>query len=87
MLITEYPPIALSILLVTLTIMSFQFFVKIQKKINSIWFNPMLFSIVVISVFIIYIDMPFIQYYESTKALNILLKLLSKSLPISFESV
>lgn len=74
MLITEYHPIALSIFLVTLTIVVFQFFVKIQRKINAVWFNPMLFSILVISVFILYIDMPFKQYFESTKALNILLE-------------
>ncbi len=74
MLITEYHPIALSIFLVTLTIVVFQFFAKIQRKINAVWFNPMLFSILVISVFILYIDMPFKQYFESTKALNIFLE-------------
>lgn len=74
MLITEYHPIALSIFLVTLTIVVFQFFVKIQRKINAVWFNPMLFSILVISVFILYIDMPFKQYFESTKVLNIFLE-------------
>ena len=74
MLITEYYPIVLSIVFVSLTIIVFQFFVKIQKKLNAMWLNPLLFSIMIISVLIIYIDMPFQQYFESTKSLNIFLE-------------
>jgi predicted murein hydrolase (TIGR00659 family) len=72
--ITEYPSIVLSILLVLVTIVAYQFFAKIQNRLNAVWFNPMLLSIIVISFFVLYIDMPFEQYFQSTKILNNLLE-------------
>ena len=72
--ITQYHPIALSFILVLLTVGTYQVFAYIQNKLQAVWFNPMLLSILAIAAFVIAVDMPFIQYFESTKILNNLLE-------------
>lgn len=63
-----------SIAFVIATIVSYQFFAKVQSKLSLIWLNPMLLTILLIAAFIISIDMSFEQYFSYTTALNGLLE-------------
>lgn len=74
MLIDQLPSAALSSILIVSTIGIYQAFTRIQVKSKVIWLNPLLLSIFVIALFILYIDMPFQQYFESTQLLTNLIE-------------
>lgn len=66
--------ILLCIALIASTICIYQISILVQSKLKAIWLNPLLLSILVIAVFILYIDMPFYEYFESTKLLTNLIE-------------
>lgn len=74
MLIDQLPSVVLSTILIVSTIGIYQAFTRIQIKSKAIWLNPLLLSIFVIAIFILYIDMPFQQYFESTQLLTHLIE-------------
>lgn len=74
MFINHIPSIALSITFIVFTIGIYQASSRLQYKLKAIWLNPLLLSILVIALFILYIDMPFKEYFESTKLLTNLIE-------------
>lgn len=74
MYIDQLPSVALSIILIVSTVCIYQVFTKLQVKSKAIWLNPLLLSIFVIALFILYIDMSFQQYFESTRPLTNLIE-------------
>lgn len=74
MFINHIPSIALSITLIVFTIGIYQISSRLQYKLKAIWLNPLLLSILVIALFILYIGMPFKEYFESTKLLTSLIE-------------
>jgi len=66
--------IAFSIAFILLTIFVYLAFARIQNKLNAIWFNPLLLSIVVLVLTILTIDIPFQTYFEATKLLTYLVE-------------
>lgn len=61
-----------SILLITLTVVTYQGISRIQLTLKSIWLNPLLCSILLISIIVLTFNMPFQQYFASTKLLTYL---------------
>jgi putative effector of murein hydrolase len=74
MFIEQLPSIMLSVVLILITICIYQAFFYLQIKSKAIWVNPLLLSIIVISTCVIYIDMPFEQYFEHTNILTYLVE-------------
>jgi len=66
--------IIFSIAFILLTIFVYLAFARIQNKLNAIWFNPLLLSIVVLVLTILTIDIPFQTYFEATKLLTYLVE-------------
>jgi len=66
--------IAFSIAFILLTIFVYLAFARIQNKLNAIWFNPLLLSIVVLVLTILAIDIPFQTYFEATRLLTYLVE-------------
>lgn len=63
-----------TITLTTLTIVIYQVFSWLHKRLGLIWLNPMLLSILAIIPFILFIEIPFEQYFSATKPLSQLLE-------------
>jgi len=74
MFIENITSITLSIILIVSTICIYLISSRLQYKLKAIWLNPLLLSILVIALFILYIDMPFKEYFESTKLLTSLIE-------------
>lgn len=64
----------LSLMLIVATIGVFQFFSRIQVKLQALWFNPLLLSILVIALFILGVDISFKTYFSSTQLLTDLIE-------------
>ena len=63
-----------SLLLIVVTLVIYQLFVVLQRKVALVWLNPMLFAIAVLIPLILWQDLPFKQYYSHTKVLSDLLE-------------
>lgn len=66
--------ILLTLIFLLLTIFAYQAIAKLQLKLNAIWLNPMLFSILLIILVLSIFHVDYITYYQSTKWLNDLLE-------------
>lgn len=63
-----------SIVVVTGTIVLFQLIAVLQRKLNAIWLQPMLVSILVIIAILLWQDISFESYFSSSWLLNALLE-------------
>ena len=63
-----------SLVFIAFTIVTYQLFAYIQKKLTVIWFNPMVLAIAVIIPTLLSINISFDQYYQSTFPLHFLLE-------------
>ena len=62
-----------SIIAVVATIVLFQFIAVFQRKLNAIWLQPMLFSILAIIAILLWQDISFDNYFSNAWLLNALL--------------
>ena len=62
------------ILLIAATLIVYQLFSAIQRKLSAIWFNPMLLSIIVIIPFMLAFNISFEYFFNATEPLNWLLE-------------
>ena len=76
MLITEllHSHLLSSIVAVTGTIALFQFVAVLQRKLNAIWLQPMLISILVLMALLLWQDISFDRYFLNSWLLNALLE-------------
>ena len=58
--------IAQAFIMTLLTILTYQLFANIQKKLGFVWFNPMLASIFFIIPTLIFLNLTFDDYYQAT---------------------
>tara|TARA_B110000240_G_C13462333_1_gene437245 strand:- start:383 stop:1102 length:720 start_codon:yes stop_codon:yes gene_type:complete len=63
-----------SIIAVVATIVLFQFIALFQRKLNAIWLQPMLFSILAIIAILLWQDISFDNYFSNAWLLNALLE-------------
>ena len=63
-----------SIIAVVATIVLFQFIAVFQRKLNAIWLQPMLFSILAIIAILLWQDISFDNYFSNAWLLNALLE-------------
>jgi putative effector of murein hydrolase len=63
-----------AIIMTLLTILIYQLFANIQKKLGLVWFNPMLASIFFIIPALIFFNFTFDDYYQATQVLSWLLE-------------
>jgi len=63
-----------SIIAVVTTIVLFQFIAVFQRKLNAIWLQPMLFSILAIIAILLWQDISFDNYFSNAWLLNALLE-------------
>jgi len=70
MLTIDYNAALTTTSLVVGTLVFYVLFAKLQVKLKAIWLNPMLFTIILIAAFLMIIDMPFVEYFESTSLIN-----------------
>lgn len=63
-----------SIILMLITIGIYQAFAFIQHKVQKVWLNPMLWSIIAIILALLYSPLSFDEYYQGTQLLNDLLE-------------
>ena len=66
--------VGMSTLLIVCTLGIYQFFALMQSKVKAIWLNPLLFSIIVIFAGVIYLKMPFKEYFGHTQLLTSLIE-------------
>jgi putative effector of murein hydrolase len=66
--------IAQAVVITSLTILIYQLFANIQKKLGFVWFNPMLASIFFIIPALIFFNFTFDDYYQATQTLSWLLE-------------
>lgn len=66
--------ISSSLFFIILTISVYLFYVKLQKKMQRSWLNPMLLAILSLIPFLLFFNIPFEQYYQATSLLNGLLE-------------
>ena len=76
MLITEllHSHLLSSVVAVTGTIVLFQFVAVLQRKLNAIWLQPMLMSILVLMALLLWQDINFDRYFSNSWLLNALLE-------------
>ena len=66
--------IFISVILIIFTITVYQLFAYVQKRLQAIWFNPMVLAIAVIIPTLLYFNIHFEQYYQATMPLHFLLE-------------
>jgi len=71
---SQVPTLITSILLILMTLVTYQLLSYLQQKLQIIWLNPMLLSIVVIIPFLLHFNLSFEYYFQSTHLLNDLLE-------------
>ena len=71
---SQVPTLITSILLILMTLVTYQLLSYLQQKLQIIWLNPMLLSIVVIIPFLLHFNLSFEYYFRSTHILNDLLE-------------
>jgi predicted murein hydrolase (TIGR00659 family) len=65
---------SLMLFFILLTLVVYQVFVQLQKRCKKPWLNPMLLSILTLIPFLVFFNITFEQYYQSTAPLNSLLE-------------
>ncbi len=63
-----------SIAITLITVTTYQLAVKLQQKWQSIWLNPMLFTIILLVPLLLLVDINYQQYSQATYFLNLLLE-------------
>lgn len=67
-------PILASIIITVITVSTYQFAAMFQQKWQSIWLNPMLITILLLVPVLLYLNINYQEYSETTNLLNMMLE-------------